>query len=517
MTVTLKTHWPTNAADGSRRFVSATEIASLECWRAYRWRRAGIQPVRRFEALNFGIAWDAFIDTYTMPDTEQPGRMGDEPLTASMMLEVAIAAGLKSIDDEAKRVDGILVDRGLPRPQDWQDELDRMRTLLDGMARHYAEHYGDERAAWRTVGRQVRFEVPFPSASGEGKSNRYWLHGVIDRVMQNVHTGELRLLDDKTTAAITPDLIGNFEYDLQLPLYAWAMRELGNDVADVGLDVVAKLVPVKPTMRKTPFPVYVLDADGQPVMEPNEDGELKPVHRYEPIPCETCEGAGGHTAAVPGVCEACNGEGVQRGRPVQSVDADGVPLERPVLDEAGNPVTYKSGARKGEVKTEKVMEPGPIKQRRVVRPGLSSMLDGSGGYNYRTTYRLMREAIEENGLDERDYAHELDLLARQEYGGDADSPYFARPDLHVTDAMMDEAASILRTAAPMLDKLPDVPMRNRFRCGRCPFRVPCIERNEEARADVFALDFTTREQRKEKRERDEAEAARRAEQAAAPF
>lgn len=478
----LKTHWPTEAADGQRRLVSVSEIANLDCWRKYRWSREGLQPVRRFEALNFGIVWDAFIGEWWAPqpinvekelgikaDSDQAtidafgaflraaGPAG-EPRRTSVLwhaygrggpaptrFERAVIAANDAIEKEARRVDAALLERGIPRPPGWTEELDRMRQLVLAMGIHYVEHYGEE-AAWECIASQVKFEVPFPSASGQRRSNRYWLHGVIDRVMFNRERNIIALVDDKTTAKAGPDYYDSFEYDLQLQLYSWAMRELGNPVHEVWLDVAAKLMPVFPEMRATPFDV--LDEAGNKT--------------YEEIPCGHCEGLGeveeqGDLQTEVAPCAKCGGDGVEK---------------------------YKTGDKAGMPK-----------MRKVTRAGLQTMIASDGSLQYHTTYDLFLAALRMNNLDSMDYERERELLMDWDIGG-KENPYFARPELLIDDAMMDEAADIMRTAAPYLDKLPDVPMRNRFRCKRCAFRVPCIERNEGARADLIAVEFTTRDQRK---------------------
>lgn len=409
----LRTTYPTHAADGARRFVSVSEISSLECWRKYRWQRQGLRPIREFEALQFGRIWDTFIGAWWSGES-------------LMRLDLAMKAADDAISDEARRVDGVLVDRGLPRPEGWQDQIDRMHDLLRAMACHYVKHYGIENG-WKCVAQQVRFEVPFPSATGGRRSTKFWLHGVIDRVMQNVDNGTLHLVDDKTTAKAGSDFYDGFEYDLQLPLYSWAMRELGNDIEGAWLDVAAKIIPIEPQMRKVPLTVYTneVDADGKPIPEMD-----------------------------------------------------------PVIGADGQPERYKTGPRAGWTK---------MVNRK--REALLAMLDSSGGLQYHTTFDLMMHAINENELSTTDYEPELDILRRWKER-DASNPYFSRPNLLVNDQIMDESAQILRDAAPWLDRLPDIPMRNRFRCGRCAFKAPCIERDPGARADLLSLEFTTRDERR---------------------
>lgn len=450
---TVRTH----AVDGTRRFVSPSELASAAgCWRQYRWKRQGIEPIQKFEALSFGTAWDAFVSEWWKP-VGVPGDGLVDGRGAEQRLLDALAAGQAALDADARRVDGVLVDRGLPRPRDWDDTRDEHRSLLLGMALHFAEVVPDDGSTTCRAS-QFKVQVPLPSQSGKRRSRKFWMHGYIDRVMENNETGRLFIVDDKTTGRVSAEYGHSYEYDLQLPLYAWAMRSLGYDIEKVCVDAAGKLLPVFPELRKTL--VDVLGPDGEPLLVP--------------LACEECGGAGsvagfapGERVAVPAeACAKCEGTGHQR---------------------------FKSGPRAGEVKTKKVQ-----------RAALRSMLTEAGGLNYTTTLAAFDSALVLHDLDPGDYERERVYLHNQDA---QDSPFFGTFDLMVTNAMLDEAEAIIRAAAPELDKIPDIPLRDRFRCQRCVFRVPCIERDPAARADVLATGFTTREQREKAAERAEAHAA----------
>lgn len=474
--------WRTTAQDTHRRLVSYSEIRSLDCWLKHHLRyERGLEPIVKFEALNFGTAWDAFMDEWWAPqvfpevvnendraqlDTfaaflriagtpDQPKPPTSEVWKAyarggplPTRLERSLAAGGAALQKEARRVDAILLERNMPRPFGWGDELQRMRDLLVGMGFHYAERYGDE-PEWRTVAQQAHFEVPFPSLSGSGRrSTRYWLHGKIDRIMQHVPSGGYFIVDAKSAKAVDANYRIGYETDRQLPLYAWALRELGWPITGTLPDAAAKLLPHWPEMLKVPKPV--LDFNGDPVM----------THE----PCPACEGDGRPGATFEereqheygrDLCPKCNGDGAAR---------------------------YASGARKGEVK-----------MRKVTRPALQSMLDANGGSNYVTTYDIMIAAIDANDLDPADYERELDLLLAEKMG-DAHSPFFWRPDdLLLTDAVLDEAANSLRLAMPYLDKLPPLAMSDPMKCRMCSFKHACA--NRDRFEEVLAQEFVSREQR----------------------
>ena len=62
------------------------------------------------------------------------------------------------------------------------------------------------------------FELPF--------ANDIFVHGQMDAVMRNIDTGELVVVDHKTTSTVT-DLINRAKPNLQFSLYAWAANKMG--------------------------------------------------------------------------------------------------------------------------------------------------------------------------------------------------------------------------------------------------------------------------------------------------
>lgn len=431
----------TTAAEGSRRFISPSELASVGCWRAYRWKRIGLKPITNFAALDYGTAWDAFMGEWWTP----VGRPGDgmvDSRSPDQRLDDSLRAGQDALDKEARRVDGVLVDRGLPRPFGWHDDLTAMRTMLVGMGLHYANTAGVDDGSTTCRASQFKVEVPLPSQHSNRRSGKFWMHGYIDRVMENNDTGRLFIVDDKTCQRVSRDYIASFAYDLQLPIYGWAMRQLGYDIERVSVEAAAKLLPTFPELLKNP--VDILGPDGEPLTRP--------------LPCKCTEGE------IPGTvvlkdgtrdeCPACGGDLIAR---------------------------FASGQRKGEIKTEKIK-----------RPALRKMISEGGDLNYTTTLAAFDSALVLHDLDPQWYEQEREFLIHQE---EHDNPYFAAFDLVATDAVLNEAEDILRAAAPELDRIPDIPLRDRFKCQRCVFRVPCLEIDDDARADLLHAGFTTREQR----------------------
>lgn len=432
-----------------RRYISPSEIASLDCWRAYRWKREGLQPIQRFDALSYGIAWDAFIQEWYKPiDLFGSGSIDTRSLDERY--SDALANGVRTLEEDAKRVDAALLERNMPLPQDWHETREEHNNLLAGMAEHFATLPSSMDASMVCRESQVQVKVPLPSQTGKRRSVRFWMHGIIDRVMENMNTGGLVLVDDKTTKRLNADFEDSFEDNLQMPLYAWALKQLGYSVEQVMISAAAKQLPYEPTLLARE--VAVLDENGNPVTRP--------------MNCDACNGSGiinegvVNESGIPPMCNKCNGFGVAK---------------------------FLSGARKGEVKTEKV-----------TRPALRSVLSDTGKWNVITTERVMLNAIHKNNLNESDYKQELEALRIQDKEA---SPFFRTFGIQVTPLMIQEAEDILVTIAPMLDKVPDVPMRNSFRCRGCVFKRVCRERDQEAREELIATMFTTREQREESKQK----------------
>ena len=399
----------------NRRYISPSEIASMDCWRAYNWKRRGIKPRRSPKALSFGSAWDAFMGEWFRPigTLKDVGDGRRDERTISQRLEESLIEGRKVLDEAKDRANSHFVALYGDGDAEVEAEYKEHCEMLLGMAEHFAEWF-DEEVHGTCRAAQMKVDVPLRSAAGTRASTKYSLHGYIDRVMEI--NGELWIVDDKTTAGIDDSFHDDFEDDLQMPLYAYAMELMGHNISGIAIFAAAKKVPVMPELRKTL--VNVLDENGEPLLQA-------------------------------------------------------------VADEDGNAVTYKTGPRAGEVKMVNVR-----------RPALRSMLSESGTLNYTTSLTRMVEAIYVNELDPKDYVRELEWLREKNSGN-----FFAYAPIHVSQAMMDEAAQILRDCGPMLDKIPDVPMRSRFRCKRCQFHTACVERNAESRADLLKTFYTTRDER----------------------
>jgi hypothetical protein len=322
--------WATPTPPEHARLVSYSELGSMDCWLKHHYSYTiGLRPVERFAALQLGTAWDAFYNVWhggEQPLEELPRYAPALPdidadllpeAVENALLEVidgidlidmapALAAADHALRAEATRVLGELTDKGVPVPADFDHDLAVQRTTIYGMAIHYVARWGSADPG-DTIGVQVRFAVPLPSASG-GKSNRYYLHGVIDRLM--LVGNDAWIIDAKLKMTdIDTAYREGFERDPQLALYGWALREAGWNAVGGFIDAASAKLPTWPMLKK--HPEKVLDAAGEPLLEP--------------VPCDLCGGA--NTAG----CERCYGTGVE---------------------------TFKSGARAGEVKTRAVTRPG---------------------------------------------------------------------------------------------------------------------------------------------------------------
>lgn len=252
-------------------YVSHSKIGSIDCWRKHDFAyRQKLRPIRPFAALRFGRVWDAFHNAYHDHRGEPDAR-----------LAYALTFAGHEIDREADRVDAILVERGLPRPMDWNDELDEFRTLLLSMALGYHDRVGlVDSLELETVAVQVSFDVALRTPGGR-RSPKFRTRGVIDRLALDANGG-LWIIDAKSTKAITANYRLGWSLDRQLPRYAWALGEYGITPAGCMIDAAAKLVPTYPEMRQTPIPV--LGPDGEPLLEPEVDEATGEVLVYKSGP-----------------------------------------------------------------------------------------------------------------------------------------------------------------------------------------------------------------------------------------
>lgn len=427
-----------------KKRISYSELGSLDCWQKHHYRYVEkIRPISTFGALIFGRVWDEALNAYYSDGGDLSWILSPDQIESSDLnrsdpsscLDRALEKGMITIDEEADRIDRLMADRSIPRPETWHDDLDNNRELLLRMLLHYHKHWKPIHDEFQIIGVQVPVTASLPSLNGIRASSRYEFHGIIDRIIRNKATGEVFIVDAKTTASISAEYRLGFDIDWQLPLYCWAMRQNGYRITGAMIDAAAKIVPIYPAMRSTP--IAILDESGQPIIEP--------------IPCPACEYATHESPA----CIKCDGDRMAR---------------------------YTSGPRKGEIKT-----------RKVTRAALHSMLSASGSINYLTTHDAMLDAIQSNDLNPDDYRIELELLESQE-AGITESPFFWREWIRYSDTEILEAVESVRAAATMTRSLPPIKMPSPMKCRRCEFRKLCAARPGE-RDDLKAAFFTTQEQR----------------------
>lgn len=275
----------------SARTVSYSELNSLGCWLRHDLQyRQRLRPVARFAALQLGSAWDAFLNEWHAPS--DPGTPTGR--TEAQRWEASLDAATREIAREDRRVRAELADKGLPIPRGYDDpfevtdfltgevvnragasQLRDMTSTILSMALHYRERYGREHD-WRTLGVQVWFEVPFPSRRGGRASSKFWLRGCIDRVALHIPTGRVYVIDAKLRmGALNRDYREGFDNDLQLPLYGWALRQLGLECAGGLIDASAAKVPSWPELLAREVPC--MDEHGEKIMDPELDESGEPV------------------------------------------------------------------------------------------------------------------------------------------------------------------------------------------------------------------------------------------------
>jgi len=238
---------------------SYSRLRTLDCWRKHHLQyNVGLKPLHRFAALNFGTVWDAAQDAYWSKSHPE--------VRSDSSLFYPLQAGYEAIGAETKRVDALLRERGLERPESLDDDTAQMRYLFERMLDNYFEHWQTDNQRYEVLANQLRIQTPLPSRGGKRSSNRYHFVGVIDRVVKDVETGRVLIVDAKTCKDLNEDYRAGYDNDLQLPLYVWAAQNTGWTIDGVMIDAAAKRLPHKPLLRATPMPV--LDAQGNEIFDP---------------------------------------------------------------------------------------------------------------------------------------------------------------------------------------------------------------------------------------------------------
>lgn len=165
----------------------------------------GMRKEDESEALVFGKAIHAALETLYRAD---PAKRSLSDMIAAFE---AAGASLASVPETEKR------------------SLSNGVKILNRYFASYASDpwviYSDDKGPFV----ERSFELPFKT---HNKFTSVFVHGQMDAVMQNTETGELVVVDHKTTSTVS-DLINRVKPNLQFSLYAWAANQMGLKVSRV--------------------------------------------------------------------------------------------------------------------------------------------------------------------------------------------------------------------------------------------------------------------------------------------
>lgn len=201
-------------------YVSWTEISTArECPHKHalrykeRWRWPGVA-----KPLAIGILWHEILEAHYRP------MIGGRP------------PGIEDARD-------VLVAAGAANPQaDGYDIAQTCLWMYDG----YRRLYGEDRD-WEILEVEREFEVPL----GEAEGMTFVLRGKIDLVVR-MNGKHLWVVDHKANRNI-PRYDKDLDLDDQMPLYIWAMRQLGWDIRGAQFNIARTQQTKKPQTPQDRF------------------------------------------------------------------------------------------------------------------------------------------------------------------------------------------------------------------------------------------------------------------------
>ena len=163
------------------------------------WRTEEAKP-----ALDRGTVWHAMLQThYEVTRRPDFGKLGEQDLQelGDKVLATMVSGGLDAEQNE----------------------------LLTWMYAGYAENYGIREPEYDILATEINRTIPLPLPGDASKPGPYALKVKIDMITRNKRTGQLLAWDHKTASDFTP--VERLMWRPQFPLYTWALRAAGLDVA----------------------------------------------------------------------------------------------------------------------------------------------------------------------------------------------------------------------------------------------------------------------------------------------
>jgi len=185
------------------------------------------------------------------------------------------------------------------------------RAMLRAMCLAYHCRWAGDRARWRVLHVEVKFRAPIINPATGKPSRLYELSGRIDLIVQDIETGQVWIVEHKSSGA---DLSPSSTYwlrlrlDPQISIYVAGARTLGLDPVGVIYDVVGK--PDREPLRATP-PDRRKYTQGKGCklcggkVGVKGDGLKRPLERKHE-PCNDCDGMiDAHRRGDPPHCFEC--------------------------------------------------------------------------------------------------------------------------------------------------------------------------------------------------------------------
>ena len=128
------------------------------------------------------------------------------------------------------------------------DEYGIRMEVMQIFRNYVLEHWQCDTQDWEVVETEMKFDVPIYNPVGEHTG--MFLTGYIDAIVKEKSTGDLYIMEHKTTANSIELRTQNLVLDDQVSLYCLAMHQLGYNVKGVIYDVIRKKIPSEPKLLK---------------------------------------------------------------------------------------------------------------------------------------------------------------------------------------------------------------------------------------------------------------------------
>lgn len=128
------------------------------------------------------------------------------------------------------------------------DEYEIREEVIAIFRNYVLEYWERDAKELEVVETEMKFDIPIYDP--EGEESGMFLTGYIDAIVKDKLTGDLYVMEHKTTANSIEARTQNLVLDDQVSLYCLAMQQLGYNVKGVIYDVIRKKIPSVPKVLK---------------------------------------------------------------------------------------------------------------------------------------------------------------------------------------------------------------------------------------------------------------------------